>query len=152
MCRTLCSISCRSSIRSSIRTPAYNMFCVQYVCGDGRLLGLGVQEARAECLEARLPQLDDTDALRSVSSAAIILGSLSAGQFSSQCCNNSACSPSRGCCVFSSASSVSMNGCKDACDSCDAKFDKFNRFEGGGDVQPVSALTCHVLRRFKMPQ
>jgi len=126
------------------------MFCVRYVCGDGRLLGLGVRDARAECLEGRLPRLDDTDALRGVGSAAIMSGSLSAGQVLSQCCIDGAHSSDTGCCVFSSASSVCANDCEDACDSCDVEFDDFDRFEGGGDVRRVSGLTCRVLRRFEM--
>lgn len=129
------------------------MFCVRYVCGDGRLLGLGVRDARAECLEGRLSRLDDTDALRGVGGAAIMSGSLSAGQVSSQCCIDGARSSDTGCCVFSSASLVSANDCEDACDSCDVEFDEFDEFdgfEGGGDVRCVSGLTCRVLRRFEM--
>jgi hypothetical protein len=77
-------------------------------------------------------------------------GSLSAGQFSSQCCNDGARSPDKGGCVLSSSSSVSVNGCKDACDSSDVEFDEFDGFEGGGDVHRVSGLTCRLLRRFEM--
>jgi hypothetical protein len=62
------------------------MFCIRYVCGDGRLLGLGKRDARAECLVGRLLRLEDTGALRGVSGAAIMSGSLSVGQISSQCC------------------------------------------------------------------
>ena len=37
------------------------------------MLGLGVRDARAECLEERLLRLDDIDALRSVSGAIILV-------------------------------------------------------------------------------
>ena len=126
------------------------MFCVRYVCGDGRLLGLGVRDARAECLEERLPRLDDTDALRGVGGAAIMSRSPPAGQVSSQCFIDGARSSDTGCCLFSSASSVSANEYEDARDSCDVEFDEFNGFEGGGDAWCVSGLTCRVLRRFEM--
>jgi hypothetical protein len=116
------------------------MFCVRYVCGDGRLLGLGVRDARAECLEERLPRLDDTDALRGVSGAI-----MSAGQVLSQCCIDHARLSDTGCCVFLSASSVCANNCEDAYDSCDVEFNDFDGFEGGGDVRRVSGLTCRVL-------
>jgi hypothetical protein len=126
------------------------MFCVRYVCGAGRLLGLGVLDARAECLEGRLPRLDDTDALRGVGGAAIMSRSLSAGQISSQCCIDCAHLSNTSSCVFSSASTVRANDCEDAFDSCYVKFDGFDGFEGGGDVRRVSGLTCCVLRRFEM--
>jgi hypothetical protein len=126
------------------------MFCVRYVCGDGRLLGLGVLDARAECLEERLPRLDDTDALRGVGGAAIMSGSLSAGQISSQCCIDCARLSDTGSCVFSSASTVSASDREDACNRCDVKFDEFDGFEGGGDVWRVSGLACCVLQRFEM--
>lgn len=122
------------------------MFSVRYGCKDGRLLGLGVRDARAECLEGRLPRVNVTGALRGIGCVAIMSGSLLAVQVSIQCCIDGVCSSDTGCCVFSSASLVSANCCGDACDSCDVEFD------GGGDVRRDSGLTCRVLRCFEIQQ
>ena len=127
ICRTVRSMSCGSSSRPSTKSLVRDMFCVRYVCGVGRLLGLGVRDALAKHLTGRLPRRDDTDALRGAGGAAVMSDSesLSAAHVLSQCC-------------IDGAQLVCASDCKDECERYVVEYDSCDRFEGEGDVRPVS--------------